>query len=153
MTPKEFLTRAAAAAHAGGHIYPHHAACEAALESAWGTSALAMQANNLFGQKQSHPVRGASLALETREFLRGAWVTVAAEWVRFASWEEAFRERMHTLERLASAYPHYRAALAATTGEAFILEVSKSWSTDPGRAAKVLELWREHFGSATAQVA
>ena len=48
-----FLRQAAAAAHTAGHIFPAYAACEAALESTWGQSRLARQANNLFGQKQS----------------------------------------------------------------------------------------------------
>ena len=53
-TPQDsFLRQASAAARAAGHIFPDYAACEAALESTWGRSRLAREANNLFGQKQS----------------------------------------------------------------------------------------------------
>ena len=53
-TPQDsFLRQASAAARAAGHIFPDYAACEAALESTWGQSRLAREANNLFGQKQS----------------------------------------------------------------------------------------------------
>lgn len=51
---EEFLQQAASAARRAGHIFPEYAACEAALESAWGHSELAREANNLFGQKQAH---------------------------------------------------------------------------------------------------
>ncbi len=147
MAPAEFLKKAAAEARAAGHIFPEHAACEAALESAWGASELAVRANNLFGQKQTHPAHGASLALETREFLHGQWVTVTAEWIAFSGWQDCFAHRMALLRRLATAYPHYRLALAAHSGDTFIVEVSKTWSTDPGRAEKVLALYREYFAA------
>ena len=150
MTSAEFLERAAAAARAAGHIFPEHAACEAALESAWGSSTLAVKANNLFGQKQSHPPRGVSLALPTREFLHGAWVTVSAQWIVFNDWQSCFAERMTLLRELQSAYPHYSAALSAPTGEQFIEDVSKSWSTDPERAAKVLSVFHKHFAAEPA---
>ncbi len=142
MTPQEFLPKAAAAARAAGHIYPEYAACEAALESAWGASALALQANNLFGQKQCHPPRGASLSLPTREYLHGAWTTVQAQWIVFSDWQDCFAHRMTLLRSLENGYPHYRAALAAGSGEQFVSQVSKSWSTDPARAAKVLAIYR-----------
>ncbi len=145
MQPEEFLPKAAAAARAAGHIYPEYAACEAALESAWGASQLAREANNLFGQKQSHPPRGASLGLPTREFLHGAWLTVQAQWVVFRDWQDCFAHRMTLLRALENGIPDYRAALAAATGEAFVTHVSKSWATDPSRAAKVLSVYKLHF--------
>ncbi len=144
MKPEEFLPKAAAAARAAGHIYPEYAACEAALESAWGASQLARAANNLFGQKQSHPARGASLTLPTREFLHGAWLTVQAQWVVFTSWQDCFAHRMTLLRALENGIPEYRAALAAASGEAFVTHVSKSWATDPERGAKVLAIYKAH---------
>ncbi|MFP5229748.1 MAG: glucosaminidase domain-containing protein [Acidobacteriota bacterium] len=142
----QFLIKAAQAARAAGHPFPAYAACEAALESGWGLSHLAVEANNLFGQKQAHPPLPGTetIALPTREFLHGAWVAVQANWVKFADWSACFRERRSLLESLSAAYPNYRAALSATTGEQFIAEVSKTWSTDPARAGKVLALYDCH---------
>jgi flagellum-specific peptidoglycan hydrolase FlgJ len=142
----EFLLKAAAAARAAGHLFPDFAACEAALESGWGLSHLAIEANNLFGQKQAHPPLPGTetLSLPTREFLHGAWVVVQAAWVKFPSWESCFLERMALLRSLADAWPNYRAALAAKTGEQFVTEVSRSWSTDPARAGKVLAVYDDH---------
>lgn len=141
-----FLRKAYAAAAASGHIFPQFAACEAALESGWGLSKLAAEANNLFGQKQAHPALHGTqtLSLPTREFLHGAWVAVEANWVRFADWSACFAERMALLRALRHAYPNYAAALDAKSGEQFIAEVSKTWSTDPQRAAKVLSVYDCH---------
>jgi len=142
----DFLYKAFLAADEGGHIFPEHAACEAALESAWGQSKLAIEANNLFGQKQSHPpVKGTqTLTLPTQEYVKKQWVTVSANWVKFAKWGDCFRARMELLERLSEGYPHYAAALVARTGDDFTREVSISWSTDPQRAAKVVAIHAAH---------
>lgn len=143
-----FLRRAAAAARAAGHTFPDYAACEAALESNWGQSRLAREANNLFGQKASVQEQGlATLALPTQEFLHGRWVTVIAQWARFADQAACFRARMALLRRLQHSYPAYARALVASTGESFIEEVSRAWSTDPQRAAKVLAIHRQHSAS------
>jgi flagellum-specific peptidoglycan hydrolase FlgJ len=150
MTKAEFLTKAAAAAQAAGHVWAEYAACEAALESGWGGSELAVQGNNLFGQKQATPPLAGTETMElpTREFIRDVWVTVGAQWVKFADWHGCFVERMRVLHGLSTEYPHYAAALAAKTGEEYVREVSKSWSTDPGRAEKVLAIYRGNFTKA-----
>jgi hypothetical protein len=54
---------------------------------------------------------------------------------------------MALLHRLQQNYPAYARALSATTGELFIEEVSRAWSTDPQRAAKVLAIHRQHCAS------
>ncbi len=142
----EFLCRAAAAAAEAGHVFPEYAACEAALESGWGLSRLAVEANNLFGQKQyATPLSGTgTLEMSTREFLHGQWVTVPARWVKFVDWASCFKERMRMLEGLSGRYPVYAKALQAASGEQFVTLVSSRWSTDPERAKKVLEVHDRH---------
>jgi flagellum-specific peptidoglycan hydrolase FlgJ len=147
MTMQEtFLQKAYQAAASAGHIFPAHAACEAALESGWGLSQLATEANNLFGQKQAHPpLRGTeTISLPTREYLHGAWTTILANWIKFPDWPSCFAQRMRLLKGLSASYPHYAAALSAKTGEEFIQEVSRSWSTDPQRAEKVLSVYAHY---------
>ncbi|HEY1963589.1 MAG TPA: glucosaminidase domain-containing protein [Acidobacteriaceae bacterium] len=136
ITPQDsFLRQASAAARAAGHIFPDYAACEAALESTWGQSRLAREANNLFGQKQSLDDAAGigTLSMPTQEFLHGRWLTITAHWARFADQAACFRARMALLRRLEHSYPAYARALSASTGEAFIEEVSRAWSTDPQR--------------------
>jgi flagellum-specific peptidoglycan hydrolase FlgJ len=142
----DFLLRAYQAAVDAKHVFPEYAACEAALESGWGHSALSLQANNLFGQKQSHPPLPGTetLAMPTREYLHGAWMTVPANWTKFADWSACFASRMNLLQRLSEHDAHYAAALRAATGEEFVTQVSVSWSTDPQRAGKVLSIYAEH---------
>jgi flagellum-specific peptidoglycan hydrolase FlgJ len=129
------------AAEQAGHIFPEMAACEAALESGYGRSVLAMQDRNLFGTKQHvHPVYGTH-SLPTREDLGGKWVEVTANWVSYPDWQSCFADRMATLKRLASFYPHYAAALAAGSATTYVMEVSRTWSTDPERGEKVLAIY------------
>jgi flagellum-specific peptidoglycan hydrolase FlgJ len=150
MQPEEFIPRAIQAAKDAGHIWPEFAACEAALESGWDQSELAVKDNNLFGMKQhEHPIYG-TVKLPTREFLKGGWVTVEADWVQYPDWAACFRDRMETLKRLAPVYPHYQAALTATTGAQYLAEVSKSWSTDPARAGKALSIYLRHVPTPSA---
>lgn len=127
------------------HVYARMAACEAALESDYGTSALARLGFNLFGMKQhTHPIYG-TLNLPTREFLNSEWTHVISHWVQYENVEECFADRMETLVRLRGVYPHYQAALTASDPAVYITEVSKTWSSDPARGQKVLEIYAEIF--------
>jgi flagellum-specific peptidoglycan hydrolase FlgJ len=138
---KQFLDKARAQAIQSGHVFPDMAACEAALECGFATSALAIKYNNLFGMKQhEHPVYG-TVVLPTKEFLNHGWVVVNASWVTYPDYASCFKDRMDTLQRLQHVYPHYGAALSATDPITYINEVSKSWSTDPDRAAKVIAIY------------
>jgi flagellum-specific peptidoglycan hydrolase FlgJ len=150
---RQFLDRAAAEAEKAQHPFPRMAACEAALESSWGNSELAREANNLFGMKQHrHPVY-LTMNLPTREFLNGQWKQIAGvDWVKYPDWSACFADRLATLNRLASVYPHYAAALRAQDPETFVTQVSQTWSTDPGRAQKVIAIFHE-FGDGTAAAA
>jgi flagellum-specific peptidoglycan hydrolase FlgJ len=107
-------------------------AAEAALESEWGRSLLALQDNNLFGVKaHEHPDYGIA-KLPTREFEGGTWIEVAAaSWEKYPDWASCFADRLATLRRLAPHYPHYSAALLAPDAGTYIREVSQTWSTDP----------------------
>jgi flagellum-specific peptidoglycan hydrolase FlgJ len=129
---RDFLTRATTEAEKANHLYPQMAAAEAALESNYGLSELARTANNLFGMKQhSHAVYG-TMNLPTREFAGGQWVQTVARWVQYPDWRACFCDRLATLERLSNALPHYKAALDAQDARSYVIQVSESWSTDPG---------------------
>jgi flagellum-specific peptidoglycan hydrolase FlgJ len=141
MSPSEFLTSAFNAATTAKHPFADYAACEAALESAWGSSKLATEAFNLFGRKQSHdhPVYE-TLDMPTKEFLHGQWITTTAHWVKYPTWAACFDDRVALLRRV----PLYAPAFAATNGADFVKLVSEHWSTDPQRAEKVLAIYAHH---------
>lgn len=144
-TQRNWVLQSAGDAAEAKHIFPRMAAAEAALESAYGTSALARLGLNLFGMKQHiHPVYG-TLSLPTQEFENGQWVPQVAQWVQYENLQQCFADRMATLERLAPMYPEYQAALTAADPTTYVTEVSKRWSTDPNRAAKVLAIFNEAF--------
>ncbi len=50
---------------------------------------------------------------------------------------------MDTLKRLSSSYPHYAEALAATDPFQYVRAVSKTWATDPDRAAHVIAIYEQ----------
>ena len=146
LTPQEEqdLTKAVQAAAAAGPSFATMAACEAALESGWVHSELAVADNNLFGCKQhAHPVYG-TVHIPTREFIGQRWVTEDAAWVEYPDWPSCFADRMQTLRTLSTTYPHYGVALVCDTPEEYVTEVSRSWSTDPDRATKCIEIFRAH---------
>ena len=142
------------AAKESGHIWPRMAACEAALESNYGKSQLAQRAKNLFGMKAHGPNAGTFLSLPTKEFINGEEVTQQALWMVYATLTDCFADRMKTLARLAPKYPHYQAALDAPDERTYVTEVSQTWSTDPNRAAKVIQIYTEYSaGAGTSQPA
>jgi flagellum-specific peptidoglycan hydrolase FlgJ len=155
VTPREFLDKAYRAAIESGHIFPEFAVCEAALESAFGNSKLCILGNNLFGQKSGSTTKDLpTIPMPTKENVdlnkdgkidSGEVVIVQSNWVKFPDWTASFRARMELLQRLAPRFPHYAFALNAKTGREFVEEVSKSWSTDPIRAIKVLAIYDKHF--------
>lgn len=140
------LTTTYQSACAAQHLFPAMAACEAMLESNWLRSTLARLGNNLFGTKQHRHYEYGTLTLPTREFIDEAWVVVNASWVIYPSVAACMADRMATLSRLSGAYAHYAAALAAPDPIVFVTEVSKSWSTDPRRAANAIAIYKAHLG-------
>lgn len=140
---KKWIADISAAAKKAGHIFPLMAACEAALESNYGQSELAKEANNLFGLKlHRHNIYGIEV-LPTKEFTESVWVETSAKWEKYDNTEQCFSDRMDTLFRLKLVYPNYLAAMQSKTPEDYIINVSKTWSTDPDRAKKVLDIYRE----------
>lgn len=164
-TRKQFLAKAVQAADTAMHPFPEFAACEAALESAFGTSELACRANNLFGQKYPHANPGFNypgILLPTHEWERGEMVRVAdVLWPRFPDWVASFRQRVLLLERLAPSCPHYQYGLEAADGEGFVRLMSPcepqpchfthedcvTWASDPKRADNVLAIYAQFFGA------
>jgi hypothetical protein len=127
----QFAVQLVQEAKLSGHLFPGYAAAEAFLESAsWdspsGMSSLAANYHNIFGQKKSSWWAGPTTQIQTREVLNGVSVMVPATWPVFASFAEAFEERLKLLHSLPE---YYSDALAATSGSEFVRLVSASWGT------------------------
>lgn len=147
---RAFVDKATNAANIAGVDFAVMWACEAALESGYGTSALAVVDNNLFGMKQhSHPVYGTHV-LPTREYINSKWIVVNANWVSYPDWASCFKDRLATLTRLSTekGFEHYMDALNATDAITFVKCVSAKWATDPARADKVIAIYNMYLGEA-----
>jgi flagellum-specific peptidoglycan hydrolase FlgJ len=129
---KQFLQSTAAEAKKAAHIFPDMAACEAALESGYGASELAREANNLFGMKWHRHAAYGKMVLPTREFENSEWIQISADWEKYPDNASCFADRMSTLMRLSPYLDHYRRAVNAQDARSYVIQVSESWSTDPG---------------------
>jgi flagellum-specific peptidoglycan hydrolase FlgJ len=145
MSKEEFLRQAIAAARESSRSSGLPAAitvAQAALESNWGQSQLARDANNYFGIK----AHGAHerVAYPTFECMNGRTVRVTAEFARYASMEECFADR----DRLILSLECYAAARRAKDDpEAFARALAGHWATDPKYAEKLIAVWKQ-IGSA-----
>lgn len=146
LSQTQFIARATQQAEQAGHVWPVMAACEAALESGWGRSSLAIQANNLFGVKSR---TAPYVSLPTHEWIDEQWVVIESTWREYEDQAACFADRMSILRRMAPSTQNYATALAASTPEQYVLAVSRSWSTDPDRASKALAIYKEVTSSTT----
>jgi flagellum-specific peptidoglycan hydrolase FlgJ len=136
----DFIRRALEAADRakaeGAPIVPGIVAAQAALESRYGESQLAKEANNLFGIKAGKSWQGPVLKLPTTEFLDGKLVPAIANWRIYASWAECLTDYGNIIQLK----PWFAdAAVAGAVGDAatFLDEMAAHWATDPNYALKV----------------
>lgn len=149
MTREEFLDRATRAAEearkSGAPISVPIAVAQAALESAWGASQLAREANNLKGVKAGSSWNGDVLVLPTREYRTAdaSWYTTEARWRKYPSWKAAFLDYGNLIRRV---YPH--AAAVADDPRAFLEQLVARhyprYATDPDYVEKVWRIVEEH---------
>jgi flagellum-specific peptidoglycan hydrolase FlgJ len=130
---QDFIRRALAAADAaragGAPIVPGIAAPQAALESRYGASRLAVRGNNLFGIKAGKSWQGLRLAMPTVEMQDGELVTIEAYWRSYPDWTECFAD----YGRLIGSKPWFAdAAAAAQRGDAlgFLDGLLAKWAPD-----------------------
>lgn len=149
MTRDDFLTAALTAAtqarDVGAPINPVIAAAQAALESNWGQSQLAREANNLKGVKAGSSWGGPVIELPTREWREAdsTWYTTVARWRKYADWKESFEDYGALIARV---YPvaASRADDARAFLEALIHGDRYSYATDPDYVAKVWSIVEQY---------
>lgn len=111
---------------------------QAILESDWGQSDLAQEANNLFGIKGSQPGQN----FTTQEYIDGQWHTVQAEFKVYSSWEESIAEHSRLLasgpDWDPSLYQEVQSARDYKTAAYALQEAG--YATDPNYAQKLIDL-------------
>ncbi|MFM0022207.1 glycoside hydrolase family 73 protein [Paraburkholderia azotifigens] len=144
MNPNDFISAIAPAARASAKatkIPASFVVAQGALESGWGTSALSKQAFNLFGVKADAAWHGDVLMMDTREFLKGQWVTVSAKWRKYPNWQACIDDHAAFLLN----NRRYQAAFAYTSGSTFALAIAAAgYATDPQYGQKVVSIIKAH---------
>ncbi|MCS7242545.1 glycoside hydrolase family 73 protein, partial [Candidatus Caldatribacterium sp.] len=116
-----------------------------ALESAWGTSRLAQEANNLFGIKAGTSWTGEVIELPTREFHKGQWIEVVDRFRKYPSWNVCIVDFADIIRTR----PWFRDALKYLNDpDLFLFALLPTpgkwgWSTDPQYFHKVKAVARE----------
>ena len=112
---------------------------QAILESNWGKSTLALKANNLFGIKGDY--NGASLTVETKEFINKVFKIVEATFRKYPSWSESITDHSAFFTSTEWRKNNY----AAVVGEMDYKKAAQAlsdagYATDPDYPAKLIKL-------------
>lgn len=144
MTPAEFIaamTGPAQAAQASTGVPASFTIAEAALESGWGCSRLATEANNFFGVKADYSWAGDKLMMDTREYYDGQWKMVPAPWRKYPDFGACLEDHGDFLRN----NPRYEHCFTAPNSEAFAWAVQRAgYATDPDYANKLIAIMRAH---------
>lgn len=112
---------------------------QAAHESGWGLSRLAVKANNLFGIKAGRGWQGEILSLPTKEFIGGEWINCVAVWRKYPSYAECILDYALIINTLS----WYKGALKhLDNADQFLKAIlpapgKPGWATDPRYFEKV----------------
>lgn len=111
---------------------------QAAIESNWGRSYLAKNANNYFGIKADARWAGKSLVRDDWEFYAGRWVNHPSKWRVYDSREASFLDHADFFY----ANPRYARALGCRADPVcFAIEIHKAgYATDPEYSGKLRSL-------------
>lgn len=128
---------AVAAAQALG-VAPHALVAQAALETGWGQREIRLpdgrSSHNVFGIKADGDWAGESVAVSTREVIRGRSQETVARFRVYGSYAEAFADYV----RLIIEQPRYAAARAAPDAAAYADALARAgYATDPAYADKL----------------
>ena len=144
MTPQNFIAAISEAAKKSAKVTKIPASftiAEAALESGWGTSKLAVEGFNLFGVKADRSWNGDTLSINTKEFLKGRWVIIPALWRKYTTWLECIQD--HAAFLLDN--PRYKPAFQHNDGAGFATAVAAAgYATDPDYASKIISVIHAH---------
>ena len=146
MTPSDFIEKIRPGAdlcEATKGIPSGFTVAQAALESGWGKSFLAVKSNNLFGIKADKSWTGPTHEMMTTEYIKGQAVRVSAKWRSYDSWAACLLDHadfFHVNPRYSEAlkYPHdpFR----------FAEEISRAgYATDPRYADKIIGVIKKYL--------
>jgi flagellum-specific peptidoglycan hydrolase FlgJ len=141
LTRQDFVTKYAAAARAAAGasgIFPETILAAAILESSgkkdgvWyvGGSQLSREANNYFGIKATSSWKGKTYTINTREFIKGQYITIPAKFRAYDTVQDSFADYVSFLQRN-SRYKKAGVFTAATASEQVNRIAAAGYATDP----------------------
>mgnify|MGYP001226798684 CR=1 FL=1 len=119
-------------------VYASLMIAQAALESAWGSSALATNAYNLFGVKWTGT--GAYVTMQTQEYYDGAYHTVYAKFQRYSGYEESLNGYANLI---VTRFPKSTKSYSSTVEQAaqnLRYGIYGTYATDPNYASKLISV-------------
>ncbi|MDK2780390.1 MAG: hypothetical protein PWP61_687 [Trichococcus sp.] len=123
------------------HILPSITIAQAALESAWGTSKLALEANNLYGIKASPDWLGEVYAINTAEYGDEGWHTVTANFRKYASWLDSTNDHGAFFTSTEWRKENYKNVVGETDYKKASQALrAAGYATDPGYPAKLISI-------------
>ncbi|MFV0529694.1 MAG: glucosaminidase domain-containing protein [Lachnospiraceae bacterium] len=144
-TQKAFINKIASSAiksAAKYNIFPSIMMAQAILESGWGQSALALQANNLFGIKGDY--NGQSVTMDTQEELEdGSKVTVSAQFRKYPSVLESLNDNGDLIRNGTSWNSSYYSGAWRENAKSYkeaAQGLQGKYATDSGYAAKLINI-------------
>lgn len=116
-----------------GEVQAKWACGQAALESNWFTSRLAVEAKNLWGIKATPSWKGAVWSGRTHEFERGQRITITAGFRAYPTLQSGIHDYLSLTDRL------YGSPLRQSSVTTFLNSLQGKWATDPHYSANVLQ--------------
>lgn len=120
-------------------VLPSITISQAILESGWGKSYLATEGKNLFGIKVGN-WRGEIISLPTKEYIKGKWITVQANFRKYRNYGESIKDHSELLQK-----SWYLPVIQAKDykGQAKALQ-SCGYATDPNYANLLIQIIEEN---------
>nr|WP_289628185.1 glucosaminidase domain-containing protein [Listeria ilorinensis] len=117
---------------------------QAILESNWGESDLAQEANNLFGVKASGDVP--KVNMKTKEYVDGKWIEIQADFRKYDDWNASLDDHAQLFLRGTSwDKDKYKPVIEASGyEEAALALVTAGYATDPDYAYKLIDLIEQY---------
>lgn len=108
---------------------------QAILESAWGESTLSVKGNNLFGIKKGNWSKEV-ITLPTKEYIKGQWITVQADFRKYNNWGESIADHSYLLLG-----DRYKSVISAKDYKTACYNIAKcGYATDPNYPTLLIEL-------------
>lgn len=130
-------------------ILPSLVGAQAILESGWGKSELAVNANNLFGVKADKGWKGEKYNVPTKEFIDNEWIVVNADFRKYKDWNESVNDHANFFVENDFRKNNYRHLIGEKDYTKAVKAILKpiaeyGYATDPDYADKIIRIIEEN---------